>query len=233
MGQGGGMMAEPRWLSAAGGNIAAVVVMRAGWWWRAAAASVRVAEVVSVVVDRGVVVAAVAVGLWMAARCVGASDIVDRVDRVIRILFGFAGKSPPKKFFGGGVVAGGRRWWRLGDGESKCGGMMAEPRWLSAAGGNIAAVVVMRAGWWWRAAAAVRVADVVSVVVDRGVVVAAVAVGLWMAGRRVGASDIVDRVDRVITILFGFAEKSPPEKFSGGGVVADWPAVVEAARWRE
>nr|GEW08103.1 hypothetical protein [Tanacetum cinerariifolium] len=50
-----------------------------------------------------------------------------------------------------------------------------------------------------------------------GVVVAAVAVGLWMVGRRVGASDIVDRVDRVIRILFGFAEKSPLKKFSGGG----------------
>nr|GFA96423.1 hypothetical protein [Tanacetum cinerariifolium] len=56
--------------------------------------------------------------------------------------------------------------------------------------------------------------------VDRGVVVTAVAVGLWMVGRRVGASDIVDRVDRVIKILFVFAGKSPPKKFSGDGVVA-------------
>nr|GFB93028.1 hypothetical protein [Tanacetum cinerariifolium] len=60
-------------------------------------------------VDRGVVVAAVAVGLWMVGRRVGASDIVDRVDRVIRILFGFAGKSSPENFFGGGVVAGRRQ----------------------------------------------------------------------------------------------------------------------------
>nr|GEY47443.1 hypothetical protein [Tanacetum cinerariifolium] len=62
-------------------------------------------------VDRGVVVAAVAVGLWMVGRRVGASDIVDRLDRVIRILFGFAGKSSPEKFSGGGVVAGRRQWW--------------------------------------------------------------------------------------------------------------------------
>nr|GEX68430.1 hypothetical protein [Tanacetum cinerariifolium] len=36
------------------------------------------------------------------------SDIVDRIDRLLRIIFGFAGKSPPKKFSGGGnvVVAG-------------------------------------------------------------------------------------------------------------------------------
>nr|GFA35875.1 hypothetical protein [Tanacetum cinerariifolium] len=51
-------------------------------------------------------------------------------------------------------------------------------------------------------------------------------------GQRVGASDIVDRVDREVRKLFGFAGKSPPEKFSGGGslvvVVAGgggrWPA---------
>nr|GFA49593.1 hypothetical protein [Tanacetum cinerariifolium] len=64
------------------------------------------------------------------------------------------------------------------------------------------------------------------VLVDRGVVVAAVAVGLWMVGRRVGTSDIVDRVDRVIRILFGLVGKSPPEKFSGGGGV-----VVAGRRW--
>nr|GFC91248.1 hypothetical protein [Tanacetum cinerariifolium] len=40
-------------------------------------------------------------GVW---RRVVASDIMDRVDRVIRILFGFARKSMQKKFFGGGVV---------------------------------------------------------------------------------------------------------------------------------
>nr|GEZ79095.1 hypothetical protein [Tanacetum cinerariifolium] len=69
--------------------------------------------------------------------------------------------------------------------------------------------------------------------VDRGVVVAAVAVGLWMVGWRVEASDIVDRVDRVIRILFGFAGKSPPEKFSGGGVVAGWAAAAGGRRWEE
>nr|GEZ23618.1 hypothetical protein [Tanacetum cinerariifolium] len=52
--------------------------------------------------------------------------------------------------------------------------------------------------------------------------VAAVAVGLWMVGRRVGASDIVDRIDRTVGSILGFAGKSPSEKFSGGGW---WPAV--------
>nr|GEV15658.1 hypothetical protein [Tanacetum cinerariifolium] len=53
----------------------------------------------------------------------------------------------------------------------------------------------------------------------------------WWSGdggtvrQRVGASDMVDRIDRKVMILFGFAGKSPPEKFSGGGgVVAGWPA---------
>nr|GFB45689.1 hypothetical protein [Tanacetum cinerariifolium] len=41
-------------------------------------------------------------------RRVVASDLMDRVDRSKRNIFGFAGKSPPEKFFGGGdVVAGG------------------------------------------------------------------------------------------------------------------------------
>nr|GFB20320.1 hypothetical protein [Tanacetum cinerariifolium] len=39
--------------------------------------------------------------------------------------------------------------------------------------------------------------------------------GRWQRGER----DIVDRVDRVTRRHFGFAEKSPPEKFSGGGRV--------------
>nr|GEZ71385.1 hypothetical protein [Tanacetum cinerariifolium] len=38
-------------------------------------------------------------------------------------------------------------------------------------------------------------------------------------GRRVGESGLKDRVDRKTGSLFGFAEKSPPEKFSGGGDV--------------
>nr|GFA18257.1 hypothetical protein [Tanacetum cinerariifolium] len=41
--------------------------------------------------------------------------------------------------------------------------------------------------------------------------------GLWMVGRRVGASHIVDQIDRVIRVLFGFGGKSSPENFSGGG----------------
>nr|GEX56953.1 hypothetical protein [Tanacetum cinerariifolium] len=43
--------------------------------------------------------------------------------------------------------------------------------------------------------------------------------GGGMMGQRVGASDIVDRVDREVRKLYGFARKSPPEKFSGGGSV--------------
>nr|GEZ08532.1 hypothetical protein [Tanacetum cinerariifolium] len=44
---------------------------------------------------------------------------------------------------------------------------------------------------------------------------------------RVRASHIVDRIDRVIRVLFGFVGKSQPEKFSGGGRPATgvcWPA---------
>ncbi|GKF23142.1 hypothetical protein Tco_0075464, partial [Tanacetum coccineum] len=47
----------------------------------------------------------------------GASGVVDRVDPLMRNLFGLRRKSPPKKFSGGGDVAvaggsGGRReWW--------------------------------------------------------------------------------------------------------------------------
>nr|GFB38341.1 hypothetical protein [Tanacetum cinerariifolium] len=39
------------------------------------------------------------------------------------------------------------------------------------------------------------------------------AVVVW---RRVVASDLMDRVDRSKRSIFGFAGKSPPEKFSGG-----------------
>nr|GEZ66175.1 hypothetical protein [Tanacetum cinerariifolium] len=42
-----------------------------------------------------------------------------------------------------------------------------------------------------------------------------------------GSGDIVDRIDRMVGILFGFTGKSPPENFfGGGGVVADWPAAA-------
>nr|GEW70032.1 hypothetical protein [Tanacetum cinerariifolium] len=56
--------------------------------------------------------------------------------------------------------------------------------------------------------AAVRVAAVVVVARDSD------------GERRVRESDMMGRIDRVIRSIFGFAEKSPPEKFSGGGVVA-------------
>nr|GFB58219.1 hypothetical protein [Tanacetum cinerariifolium]GFB58685.1 hypothetical protein [Tanacetum cinerariifolium] len=51
--------------------------------------------------------------------------------------------------------------------------------------------------------------------------------GAWSGGskvwgRRVRESGIDERVDRRVRILFGFAGKIPPKKFSGGGrVVAD------------
>nr|GFA40744.1 hypothetical protein [Tanacetum cinerariifolium] len=55
------------------------------------------------------------------------------------------------------------------------------------------------------------------------VVAATVAAGSrWRWWRRVRESDIDDRIDRSEGNNFGFAGKSPPEKFSGGGsVVAD------------
>nr|GFB27636.1 hypothetical protein [Tanacetum cinerariifolium] len=46
-------------------------------------------------------------------RRVTESEVGDRVDWLMGVLFGFAGKSPPKKFFGGGrsaVAAGGEGW---------------------------------------------------------------------------------------------------------------------------
>nr|GFA69874.1 hypothetical protein [Tanacetum cinerariifolium] len=62
------------------------------------------------------------------------------------------------------------------------------------------------------------------VMVAVGVVVVSAAVGQrrWR-GWRVRGGGVWDRKVRII---FGFAGKSPPEKFSGGG---DWPAVVVAA----
>nr|GEX75882.1 hypothetical protein [Tanacetum cinerariifolium] len=69
--------------------------------------------------------------------------------------------------------------------------------------------VVVAARWWQRGNAG-------------GSVVAAVGSGgrggVEM-GRRVKESGVEDRIDRETGSLFGFAEKSPPEKFSGGGVV--------------
>nr|GFB40539.1 hypothetical protein [Tanacetum cinerariifolium] len=48
--------------------------------------------------------------------------------------------------------------------------------------------------------------------------------------RRVRESGVEGRIDRVTSNLFGFAGKIPPEKFSGGGVVAAGgrPAMVAA-----
>nr|GFD03241.1 hypothetical protein [Tanacetum cinerariifolium] len=44
--------------------------------------------------------------------------------------------------------------------------------------------------------------------------------GTWSGGeRRVRESGVEGWIDRVTSNLFGFAEKIPPEKFSGGGVV--------------
>nr|GEX11633.1 hypothetical protein [Tanacetum cinerariifolium] len=68
-------------------------------------------------------------------------------------------------------------------------------------------------GWWWP--------------VEGGVVNRRLWWGLWMVGRRVGASDIVDRIDRKTGSLFWFAGKSPPEKFSGGG---GWPEMAADRR---
>nr|GFD04857.1 hypothetical protein [Tanacetum cinerariifolium] len=64
--------------------------------------------------------------------------------------------------------------------------------------------------WWSRWVA----------VVTWVVVAAAVAgVGIRWWGRRVRGGGLVDRIDRKVRKLFGFAGKSPPEKFSSGGSV--------------
>nr|GFB41131.1 hypothetical protein [Tanacetum cinerariifolium] len=54
--------------------------------------------------------------------------------------------------------------------------------------------------------------------------------GWWVAvwGRRVEGSDIDDWIDRSDGNNFGFAGKSSPEKFSGGG----WPEMVVVAGGR-
>nr|GFC00500.1 hypothetical protein [Tanacetum cinerariifolium] len=53
-------------------------------------------------------------------RRVRETDMMGRIDRVTRNLFGFARKIPPKKFSGGGVVAaaGGRPEVAAAGGES-------------------------------------------------------------------------------------------------------------------
>nr|GEZ14817.1 hypothetical protein [Tanacetum cinerariifolium] len=109
----GGVVLGCRGVGGGQRQLGMVVMLWCVEWWLAGGCGV---EAVALV-DRGVAVAAVAVGLWMVGRRMGASDIVDRVDRVIRILFGFAGKSPPKKFSDGGVVAGGSRWPALRGGR--------------------------------------------------------------------------------------------------------------------
>nr|GFB85530.1 hypothetical protein [Tanacetum cinerariifolium] len=51
-------------------------------------------------------------------------------------------------------------------------------------------------------------------------VAAVVVVARYSDGeRRVRESDMMGRIDRVTSNLFGFAEKIPPKKFSGGGRV--------------
>nr|GFA76249.1 hypothetical protein [Tanacetum cinerariifolium] len=74
----------------------------APWFWRWSDGS---GEAAAMVVVRGVA-AAVARGE------VAARDILDRVDRKVGKLFGFAGKSPPEKFFGGGGAVAGCCWER-------------------------------------------------------------------------------------------------------------------------
>nr|GEV00424.1 hypothetical protein [Tanacetum cinerariifolium] len=64
------------------------------------------------------------------------------------------------------------------------------------------------APWFWRWSDGSG--EAAAMVVVRGVASA-------VARGEVAARDIVDRVDRKVGKLFGFAEKSPPENFSGGG----------------
>nr|GEU43044.1 hypothetical protein [Tanacetum cinerariifolium] len=77
-----------------------------GWcWWFGGTAAAAMAAVAGVV-------------LWR----VRESGIIDRVDRGLRIIFGFAGKSSPKKFSGDGwwwpAV---ERWPTVGSGRERCG----------------------------------------------------------------------------------------------------------------
>nr|GFA19646.1 hypothetical protein [Tanacetum cinerariifolium] len=127
---------------------------------------------------------------------VGESGVEDRVDRGTRNLFGFAGKIPPEKISGGcrmvAAVAG-----RLER------GVVVEERVKAAAAADVVPATVAAAA----AAAAAAGGS------------GAVAKWWFAAVVVVAARDIVDRVDRVIRILFGFAGKSPPENFFGGGVV--------------
>nr|GEY99275.1 integrase, catalytic region, zinc finger, CCHC-type, peptidase aspartic, catalytic [Tanacetum cinerariifolium] len=71
-----------------------VLLRRLWWWWLWV---VVLTAVVSVVAARGVV----------EKRRVRESGVEGRIDRVTRILFGFARKIPPEKFFGG-------EWWPAG-----------------------------------------------------------------------------------------------------------------------
>nr|GEW04283.1 transposon Ty3-G Gag-Pol polyprotein [Tanacetum cinerariifolium] len=71
--------------------------------------------------------------------------------------------------------------------------------------------------WWWQWCCTTAA----------GVIMMVLAVCRWRW--RVVASDILDRIDRLMERLFGFAGKSPPEKFFGGG--GGRPAA--AGRWRE
>nr|GEU86736.1 UBN2 domain-containing protein [Tanacetum cinerariifolium] len=145
-------------------------------------------------------------GETMVRRHVGGGVVWDRVDRLMRSLFGFAGKSPPKKFFGGGnvLVAGlpavGREWWWW---RRRCGGVtVAAGRWTAAA--MLMVVVGFDSG---------------SGVVSGGDGWCGFGGGETMVRRHVGGGVVWDRVDRLMRSLFGFAGKSPPKKFSGGGNV--------------
>nr|GEV14512.1 spermidine/spermine synthase [Tanacetum cinerariifolium] len=71
-----------------------------------------------------------------------------------------------------------------------CGGVVLGCRGVGGGQRQLGMVVMLWCVEWWLAGGCGVEAVAL---VDRGVVVAAVAVGLWMVGRRVGASDIVDR----------------------------------------
>nr|GFB99186.1 hypothetical protein [Tanacetum cinerariifolium] len=94
-------------------------------------------------------------------------------------------------------------------------------------------------GWqlgWWCCAVGSGVGMVVTVGGSgcyHGDLVAATVVWLEVAAVggvkwRVRGGGFVDQIDRKVGKLFGFAGKSPPEKFSGGGGRRwwRWPTVV-------
>ncbi|GJR90399.1 hypothetical protein Tco_0214410 [Tanacetum coccineum] len=125
-------------------------------------------------------------------RRVEESGCGDRIDPVMRSVFGVGRKSPPEKFSGGGatVVAG-------SGGGGGWPDSLREKRelWLRRCSGCCGEGDGGRRGW--QPAAETQTEE----------------------GGACGESGCEDRIDPVIRSVFGVGRKSLPEKFSGGGDV--------------